>query len=339
MPLIYDSRYRALDSNSDPLVGATLTIYDANTLTLASVYRDAALSDAMTNPTSGADVSDSGGWFPQIFVAEGATFDITLKDSAGATVKTYVDVPALGSGSSAVTRDFGASRLWIGNRSGVVRFEGGDPAGDNVGGQVEIGGWNDTQADVITLDAVVVNVEGELTENSYPISGVVTNSGSFSAVASVTIELIDSPAGARAWDLELFDINAGGTGGAITLQFSFDNGATIETSPNYQTKKIQLGSGPAITNTYAGGTSVTLYSGWPGAPTVQGFIRLHIVTTATTGPTVLSGVGISSTDYATFAGGYYSGTAPAAATHVKIAVAAGTMSGRYRIEAKRGYGE
>lgn len=347
MALIYDSRFRAIDSNGDPLVGATLTINDANTTTLASIYRDNALSTPMTNPTSGADVSDAGGWFGQIFAAEGSLFDITLKNSAGVTVKTYVDVSPLGDGSSTFSRDFGNSRVQIRGSGGVARVEAGDPTGDDIGGQLALSGWNASQADEVTIDAVDTVLTGDLdvggiiTEDGNKLPGIVASTGSFTGVTSVTIALTKVPSTVRAWEVELFDLVAS-TNGAMTMQFSFDNNATINTTANYLTRNIRNTNAGVAQDYGAAATSCTLFATYFGNGSVDGLVRLRLLTPLTTGITKYSGEGIDplvggGTDQVIMSGYFNSVTTPV--THVKISIAAGNITGKYRVVPLRGYGE
>lgn len=187
MALIYDSRFRVFDSNGDPLAGATLTIYDAGTTNLASIYRDAALTTPMTNPTSSADVSDAAGWFPQVFTAEGVFLDITLKDSDGATVKTYVDVPSLGSESNTFSRDFTTSRIRIRDVGGVVYIEAGNAAGDDLGGSMRLSGWAATPLDTLTIDAGATTLTGPVESPSLTIDGEAAATQAFAIAAAVAL--------------------------------------------------------------------------------------------------------------------------------------------------------
>lgn len=321
MALIYDSRFRALDSNGDPLVGATLTVKDAGTSTLSSIYRDNGLSDAMTNPTSGGDVADAGGWFPQIFTEE-ARFDITLKDADGVTVQTWEDVSGLGEGTSAFSRDFGNSRAQITGSGGVVRFEGGPPEGDDTGGQVEIGGWDDTQAETMVLDAAAIDTTGKLKENSKKLSGVVVGSASFSAAANVDIALTNDPSGVEAYDIDLVNVIASTGVTSIAVTFSYDNGATYA-SANYDD-----------------GSSITLFTSGGNLITTNGPLsaRIRMNTSASMQYQTIFGscVGGSTNNHVS-GGGYHQATARV--TNVRFTPNTGTLTGKYRVVPLRGTGD
>lgn len=328
-----DTRIRALDSSGNPIVGATLTIYDTGTTNLASVYRDTDLATPMTNPTSGADASDSGGWFPQIFAAEGGLFDITMKTSAGVTVKAYVSVPAVGEGSGVVTRDFGTSRVWIGNRGGVIRFEGGNAEGDDVGGDVSIGGWDATQADTIELDAAAssttgdFDVGGTFTENGKILPGVVSASGSSTSAASVIIPLAT---GATVWDVDI--TNAEYASDILQMQISVDGGATYLSASNYVWTVVYFGTNGSTVNTLGtpGTGNVKLY------PPVNGGVAslsLRFVAQSPTGkPHWYGRGGDNGTAYQTVAitGACTATVAPV--THIKLSAAgAAPLSCAWRV--------
>lgn len=328
MALIYDSRLRAISSSGAILVGATLTIYTAGTTTPAAIWRDAALTVAMTNPVSGIDASDAGGWFPQIFAAEALLLDITLKTSAGVTVQTYVSVPSLGTGTAIILRDFGNSRARIAGSGGIVRYEGGPPTGDDTGGQVTLGGYNGTQADAAVIDAVTVNTTGILTENSKAIEGVVvTPSTAFTAVGSLAIALATTSLNECEWEVNLNQLT---TSAPMTLSitFSFDNGATYAAT-NYTWAVVIF---EALTVTTGSGVASDLR---PSFSATGGFLTLRVHTAGTTvSQTGYYGELASSyrPDYIV-SGGHTTGGLRA--THMKITTSTGTITGRYSVVAKR----
>ncbi|RAK52143.1 hypothetical protein [Phenylobacterium deserti] len=125
MGLFYNPRFRALDSNGQPLSGATLTFYRAGTTTPANIYRDADLAIPASNPTTGTDASDASGWFRQFFADENTLCDVTLKDADGVTIQTFVDVPFVG--ASPNTRE----RLTA-NRTYYVATTGSDVSNDGL---------------------------------------------------------------------------------------------------------------------------------------------------------------------------------------------------------------
>lgn len=70
------------------LPAATLSFYSANTSTQADVYTTAARSTKHTWPVT----ADSTGRFPTIYLGQGISYDVTLKDSLGATIYTAEDI-------------------------------------------------------------------------------------------------------------------------------------------------------------------------------------------------------------------------------------------------------
>lgn len=325
MALLYDSRFAAKDANGAVLVGATLTVKNAGTATLSSIYRDNALSTPMTNPTSGPDVSDAAGRFPQIFLAEGGLYDITLKTSGGVTVTTYLNVTSLGPSTSTFTRDFGNSRARIAGSGGVVSYEAGDPTGDDVGGQLRIGGYNGTQADTLSLDGAAVNTTGILKENSKKLYGVVAASGSVSAAANIIINLPTTISGVMLYDVDLFSIKCSASP-TLTVNFSYDNGATYDTTSAYATN----GGGLAT----AGTLIATLGTG-------NGYfhsrLRFQQNDAGGNGAT-LAGYTVPGSAAMAFVGITRPGNATPV-THIKITPSSGTITGNWRVVPLRGTGD
>lgn len=229
MATLYDARFRALDSSGNPLVGATLTIYTANTTTPASIYTNAALTVAMSNPTVAPYASDAGGWFPQIFAAEGTTVDILLKNSSGVTVKTYEDVAFLGDASSDFERTVsGSGRIKITGSAGSVLIQAGDPSPDDTGGTLVLEGWNGSQLELLTLDGASVNVTGRFTEQSKKLDGTVyTAATSWTSASSVSIQLPEDPTNCRAYEVDIFDIVLA-SGSALNLRIAYDGVPTFK---------------------------------------------------------------------------------------------------------------
>lgn len=316
-----DARFWAHDSSGDPVSGATLTIYNAGTTTLASVYRDSTLSTAMSNPTSGLDVSDSSGRFPQIFAAEGISLDILMKTSAGVVITSYDDVIALGSGAAIFTRDFGNSRARIAGSGGVVSYEAGDPAGDNVGGQVRLGGYNNTQANTASIDAAAVNTTGIFTENGKKLTGVVSSSAGFSGVTEINLQVPNSPAGIQAFQIDLLNL-VGSTTATTYCRFSYDNGSTYETT------------------SYQGGSSGEgILSGGDLSSSTPTSHCLRLVTASSLNVSSLSGITMTSS--ATATGFIHNGNiaSKSRVTNVKVYPSTGTFSGRARVIPMRGTGD
>lgn len=325
MALLYDARFRAVDANGAVLVGATLTVKNAGTSTLSSIYRDNAQTTPMTNPTSGSDISDAAGRFPQIFLTEGGLYDITLKTSGGSTVTTYLNVTALGPSTSTFTRDFGTSRARIAGSGGVTSYEAGDATGDDVGGQARIGGYNGTQADTISLDGASVNTTGILKENSKKLYGVVTASGSVTAAASMIISLTNTITGVMLYDVDIFSLKCSASPN-LTVNFSYDNGATYDVTSNYGT------NGGGLT------TSGTLIA---TVPTTNGYfhsrLRLQQNDAGSNGAT-LAGYTAPGGAAMAFVNITRSGNVTPV-THIKITASTGTITGNWRVIPLRGTGD
>jgi hypothetical protein len=352
LAFLADSRLRALDANGDPLVGATLTIYEANTTTPAAIYSDAALTVPLSNPTSGSDVSDAGGWFPQIFAAEGTIVDITLKNSGGTTVKTYVDVPFVGEDVGDFTRTVsGNGRFKLTGSGGGVSLQAGDADPDNTGGTLTLEGWAGTQLDSLTLDSATTNTTGRLTENGKDLSGVIqTEATTFSAVTSVDIPLTESPDGVRAWKVTIFDFTVTASA-SVQYKASFDGGATVKSgASDYDFASLVQEASVAVATgdeAAAGGTNV-IGDGSITTPTNRpGRIEFEIITpNSGSDSTLIIGryflhdsqatpvpcIGM----FATWVRGGYGRM-----THLRLVQATGaqTMSGKYRVERLYGFGE
>ena len=83
---LIDPLYRVTDILGTPLSGAKLYVYEAGTSTPINTYSDSALSSANTNPV----VSDSGGYFGDLFVAAD-DYKMILKDAADNTLRSPDD--------------------------------------------------------------------------------------------------------------------------------------------------------------------------------------------------------------------------------------------------------
>lgn len=87
-PLIHP-RFRAFDSNGDPLSGGLLYSYQAGTTTPLATYTDRAGGTANANPT----VLDANGE-ADVWVTPGVLYKFVLKDSAGVVQWTADNVPS-----------------------------------------------------------------------------------------------------------------------------------------------------------------------------------------------------------------------------------------------------
>lgn len=93
-------KYRALDSDGDPISGALLYFYEAGTTTPLATYSDEDLSSANANPV----VADSDGWFGEIYLKTDEAYKVVLKNSdASTTYWTIDDVNAAQLTSASVT--------------------------------------------------------------------------------------------------------------------------------------------------------------------------------------------------------------------------------------------
>ena len=85
MPLLLPPGFRALDASGDPVSGAKLNVYAAGTSTPSSLYSDADLSVAISNPPS---FDSSGAQQTAIYVAVGS-YKIDLTTSADVSLPGY----------------------------------------------------------------------------------------------------------------------------------------------------------------------------------------------------------------------------------------------------------
>lgn len=346
MALLFDARLRAIDSSGNPLTGATLTIYNANTTTPTAIFSDAALAVPMTNPVAGANASDAGGWFPQIFAAEGTIVDITLKNSVGATVQSYVDVTFVGADNGEFEREFtDGTRLKASGSGAVVYLEVGDPSPDNTGGSLVIGGWAGSQADSVTINSALVNVVGQIKENSKKLSGIISLPATqVTAQSSVDITLPNMLATTRAWEIEIFDyIQVGAGNFGLRMAYDAAPGTFSSGAADYTAHYTVSEVGASVTTNSAITTYFQISSGMTGTtnkPT-RGIIRITSPASGSDAVNVRaehSGVN-NSTNYAYW---WAQGYGPASGGHlaaIQLRMSGGTFTFKYIIRALRGYGE
>lgn len=83
--VLYAPFFQGEDANGNPLAGAKLYFYLANTTTKITIYQDSLAATPHQNPV----VADSAGMFPPIFLAAGqALFKTELTTSAGSVIQT-----------------------------------------------------------------------------------------------------------------------------------------------------------------------------------------------------------------------------------------------------------
>lgn len=267
------------------------------------------------------------------------------------------DLQAMGADSGTWLRDFGTSRARVAGSGGVTSFEAGPPVGDDVGGAVRLGGYESTQADTAEIDAAAttvtgsmdvsgaLNADGLITENSKKLYGVVQETTSPAAAAGIDLALTETPANVRAWSVEGIDIVMSATA-TVNLTLSYDGGATFKTgATDYGfTRSVQ-----AVTSTTVGSTSTqteAAISTTTQTPTGKpGRLNMTIATVESgNGDTVIEGRMYAHDNSGTpvplishfvaYGHGNYG-----RATHVKISVSSGTITGTFRIVPLRGFGE
>lgn len=353
MAQIIDNRFHAWDANGNPSVGATLTIYDANTTTPTAIFKDAALTVACTNPTSAAaDISDAGGWFPQLFAAEGTVVDITMKTSGGATLKTWEDVTFVGADSGDISRTVtGSGRIKFTGTAGAVLIQAGDPSPDNVGGTLTIEGQAGTQLDSLTLDAALVNVTGAtsaaLKVNSRKITGTLqTEATTFTAQATVDIPLTNTPTGVIGWKVLVWFTTSAAT--AMLSRLSFDGGATYKAgAADYSYATLRTDNVGGVAQSLAATSTSMLPAGSFNSTFTRPCLLEMTVLTVNSGTDdtmVMSRMIAMDTNSANIPalihGAGYGRGSYGRADHIRLIPNGGvTMTGKYMVEAIYGLGE
>jgi hypothetical protein len=343
---LFDARWRALDASANPLSGATLTVYNANTVVLTPLFSDVGLSVALANPVT----ADSAGRFGQIFAAEGTTVDLVLKDSGGSTVYSEDDVAFLGADTGTFSRTLADNtRYKISGSGGVVLIEVGDPSPDNIGGTVTFQGWAGTQGDTATFNFATVNAgtsAGALKENGKKITGTIyVDSTQVTAQTSVDIALPQSPSGARAWEIELWNYSQSGNGN-LQARLSYDGGGTFKsagTDYKYYYEQSDSTTGALSVTALVTAAAAQFCSNLNSATDELGRVRLRIIT-PDSGTTHTSldfdcrGV-LNTGAFAVFKGLAYGAGSYGRATHLRLLMSASNFTFKYRVVPLRGYGE
>ena len=83
-------KYRAFDTNGDPVSGAKLYTYTVGTTTPKTTYSEHTLTTPHANPI----VADANGWFGEIYLTVGASYRFILKTSADVTIFDVDNVAA-----------------------------------------------------------------------------------------------------------------------------------------------------------------------------------------------------------------------------------------------------
>lgn len=281
--------------------------------------------------------------FPQIFGVEGLGVDMILKTSAGVTLYTYDDVVFSGANTGTISRDFTNSRMLFSGSGGIISAEAGDPSPDDIGGKWRIGGWNGTQADLITLDAALSNTTGRFKENSKKLPSVVyTEATAFAAVANVDIALPNDPVGCRAWEVDVWDFTAS-TSINLRHRFSYDGGATYAAGASdyaYQVAYISVATETLAEDTADPYINLGLFPDGTGSR--PGRFKYRVMTPRTgSDPTSLECQAWGTTVAGTYSGRVH-GYGPASSgpvDHLRLIPASGTITGKYLVRPLRGYGE
>ena len=333
--------------------GGKFRVYEQNTTTLATLYSDAAMTTPRANPV----VANSAGELPFFFLADGA-YDCAQLDASDNLLDSQDDVPAWGETSGVFSRTLpGNGRIKITGDAGAVMIQAGDPDPDNVGGSLTIEGQAGTQLDTLTLDAAAVNAgtsAGALKENSKKLAGVVsTEATTFTAASTVDIELTNSPTGVRAWEVEIFDFVNSGATVTLGLLFSYDGGATYKAGASdyaYGLEPYYATGGSTLGTAVRDDAAAFILLNQTPLPIVTAnrhWLHLDILTVNSGTEATLVRSDLMSADDNTPAyprralGAGYGRGGYGRATHVRvyIQIGAGTLTGKYLLRPKRGYGE
>lgn len=364
MALLIGPWQRATDSANAVVSGAKLRIYEQGTTTLATVYSD----DGLTTPASNPLTADSAGWFDLVYATQDQLFDIRVETATGGAastpIKSWSDQPALGPEGSSLLRDFINARFKVSASSGVVNIEVGDPDPDNTGGSMRLGGWADTQADDIEIDAAAVTTTGPLsvggalsttgviTENGKKLPGVIqTPATTFTTASRVDIPLTNTPTGVRAWEIYVFDL-LWSASSDLRMRLAYDATPTFKTGiADYGYSYFQ-----APTNTATGANVLSYITsstdsievrpahGTPSASARPAFMKFTIFTpNSGANETQILGemMHYSSTEQ-TPRPIFFAGTGKGGygrATYVRIYPGTGTITGAYLVKPLRGFGE
>lgn len=93
--------FTALDSDGNPINGATLNFYLTGTTTATDVYTSPALSTPISQPVT----ADSAGRFANIYLDSAVTYKAVFKDASGSTIRT-IDPVNVASSSGGATGQF-----------------------------------------------------------------------------------------------------------------------------------------------------------------------------------------------------------------------------------------
>ncbi len=231
MGQLYSFRLQQFGATGVPIPSARLYTFDP----VATTTPKATYSDNDLLVSNGAYVqAAAAGVFPQIFATNGEAFYASLRTAAGVEVQQFQFLTALGSDdASSLLRDFTINgRFQVRGSGGIVQIEVGDPAGDDIGGDGRLGGWEGTQGGNMELDFATVEATGSI-EAPVIIRGGVTEwsprllvGGTATAVSELVIPLDDT---FECWELQLRNVKPTADC-KVQAVLSFDDGATYKTT-------------------------------------------------------------------------------------------------------------
>ena len=128
MATLFPPGLRLFDADGVPLSAAKVRVYTANTTTLASLYSDAALSSAISNPveTDAAGYPANGGNECAIYCAAGA-YDVAFLDEDDTVLASWDDVSPEGESGDLERTLTSNSRIKVTGSAGAVLIQVGDP--------------------------------------------------------------------------------------------------------------------------------------------------------------------------------------------------------------------
>ena len=343
MGQLYSFRLQQFGATGVPIPSARLYTFDP----VATTTPKATYSDNDLSVSNGAYVqADAAGVFPQIFAANGEAFYASLRTAAGVEVQQFEFLTALGSDdASSLLRDFTTNgRFQVRGADGIVQIETGDPAGDDVGGDARMGGWEGTQGTTLELDYALATFTGnQIVSGSASIgtdvdliaptsAGAVyakLSTGTATAATNVDIAL---PAGFDSYVLEI-DYLTTSVSGAVNARLAFDAGPTFKSGAG-----DYLGPTTYITGTTPGSTanstSINITSpSVVGAGARYGRCELRIDSKAGL-ETMISGmcqVFVSTSALISWICGSTDAKNYGKATYIRLLATAGTTSFRYAL--------
>lgn len=341
MAVLFPPRLYARDASGNGYSGALLYVYTINTTTPASVYTTSALSTPHASPI----VADSNGLFAVIYAADGTTFDTVLKTSGGVTIWTADDQPALGEAPASLLRDFGSGgRFEVSGSGGAITMKAMDASGDDTGGDLTIQGGGSTALDTLYANATAFSVRPSalrdtggtdltLAANLLVMGGkklphIAWTSATFSAASTVDITL---PTGYDVFDVDLADLVVS-SAQEIRCRLSYDNGSNYKSGASDYTSQSVVNGTLVATGTTTFFTLHTL--GTSTAMKSEVRLRLNTTSTASVATTISGTARAQTVSMSMFAG--ETATQYGRATNIRFYMAAGTMTGRYRLIAHRG---